>query len=68
MGLKDLFGWWSRRADRDALEREREAELAPGTRLTATESFGDHKVDTAIHETRTGAETESASAGELDDL
>jgi hypothetical protein len=67
MGLKGILTWWSRRADTEALQREREAELAPGTRSTVTESFGDLKVDTAIHETRSGAETESASAGELDE-
>jgi hypothetical protein len=67
MGLKDILTWWSRRADQDALEREREAELAPQSRSTVTEGFGDHKVDTAIHETRSGAEAESASAGDLED-
>lgn len=68
MGLKDLFSWWSRRADRETLEREREAELAPGTRDTATESYGDRKVDMGIHATRSGAEAESASSGDLDDV
>ena len=67
MGLKEILTWWSRRSDQEALEHEREAELAPGTRDTVNESFGDHKVDAAIHETRTGAETESASAGDLGD-
>jgi hypothetical protein len=35
--------------------------------LTATESFGDHKVDIGIHESRSGAEAEEASAGDLDE-
>ena len=43
------------------------AEFAPDTRLTATESFGDRKVDIGIHENRSGAEAEEASAGDLDD-
>jgi hypothetical protein len=67
MGLKDIFSWWSRRADTETLEQEREAEFAPDTRLTATESFGDRKVDIGIHESRSGAEAEEASAGDLDD-
>jgi hypothetical protein len=50
-----------------ALERERESEFAPGSRSTATDGFEAHKVDSAIHQTRSGAEAESASAGDLDD-
>ena len=68
MGLKDILTWWSRRADQEALEKERQVELAPESRVTAAEGFGDHKVDMAIHETRSGAEAESASAGDLEDV
>jgi hypothetical protein len=68
MGLKDIFTWWSRRADQAALDRERQIEFAPESRATAPEGFGDVKVDTAIHQTRSGAEAESASAGDLEDV
>jgi hypothetical protein len=67
MGLKDILTWWSRRADQEALERERESEFAPGSRSTAADGFEAHKVDSAIQQTRSGAEAESASAGDLDD-
>jgi hypothetical protein len=68
MGLKDILTWWSRRADQEALERERETELAPETRSTAGDGFDAHKVDSAIHQTRSGAEAEQASAGDLEDV
>jgi hypothetical protein len=67
MGLKDILSWWSRRADTEALQREREAEVT-GERPTDRDTYESYKVDTAIHGSRSGAEAESASAGDLDDV
>lgn len=68
MGVKDILTWWSRRADREALKREREVEIGQESRATASDGFDAHKVDSVIHQTRSGAEAESASAGDLEDV
>jgi hypothetical protein len=68
MGLKDLFGRWTRGEDARAIERaDLESRMSPQERAIDQEDFEARKDDVAAESSWAGREAEGGAAGELDD-
>ncbi len=67
MGLKRIFGRWSKGEDERAVERaENEAQMTPVDRAVDREDFEGRKDDIVAGSSRAGSDAAEAASDELD--